>query len=210
MLLDWLRPKVSLDVHMPALERDDWDALWRMYETARAESISAQQMMQQVIYWTMTAGTLLVAAVSFLRGVDELSVPKWVVPIVAWGAIFLVGWLGGTQYISEAGRMMRAGCFARKIENKLLARTGSSIEASLLWETYLAAPGNRLLAAFRISGVASILFLAMAQAVPFMVFDDHGPLGKCKWLLFPAVGIPVILVSVYLQYRHYKSQFPAR
>ena len=210
MLLDWLKPNVTVDVHVPALERDDWDVLWRMYETARAESISSQQMMQQVIYWTMTAGTLLIAAVGFLRGVVELSVEEWVIQIVSWGFIFLVGLLGGTQYISEAGRMMRAGYFVRKIEDKLLAKPGFSLDASFLWETHLTTSGNRLLAAYRISGVATILVLAMAQTVPFMVYDDRGPLEPWLWLLFPIIGIPVILGSVFWQYKHYKAQFPAK
>jgi hypothetical protein len=194
----------------PVGERPEVHALWQMYATVRSESISAQQMLHSVIYWSMTAGSVLIAAVAFLRQATWLAIDPWVVQVFAWFTFFMVGLLGGTQYISEAGRMMRAGFYAQLVEQEL-QKLGAGAPSSLeMWETYLKKPQNRLMAAYRISGFAAILALAGAQVVPFVVYQDHGFLDPWRWTALPAGGAALIFLSVYLQYKYYKKHFPPK
>jgi hypothetical protein len=191
----------------PVGEHAEVQALWQMYETVRNESISAQQMLHSVIYWSMTAGSVLIAAVAFLRQAPWLAFDPWIVQVFMWFVMFMVGLLAGTQYISEAGRMMRAGFYAQLVEEEL-HRLGAGTPASLnMWETYLKNPQNRLLVAYRLSGFAAILVLAGAQLVPFLFYKDHGRLGWW-WLAFPIGGAVLIFIAVVWQYRLYKSRFP--
>ncbi|MFA5844167.1 MAG: hypothetical protein WC971_04970 [Coriobacteriia bacterium] len=190
------------------MSKPDNTALWQMYSTARAESLSAQQMMHSVIYWSMTAASVLIAAVTFLRQAPELTLLPWAVALVSWLTFFVVGMLGGTQYISEAGRMMRAGYYARLVETELALRGAETPPAVEMWEHYLTRKGNRLLAAYRVSGAAVVLALAAAQMVPFVVYMDHGPLDPGWWMLFPIIGTLVVFLSVALQYRVYNRRFP--
>jgi len=192
----------------PVLKKPDTTALWQMYETARTESVSAQQMMHSVIYWSMTAASVLIAAVTFLRQVPELTLLPWATALVSWLTFFVVGMLGGTQYISEAGRMMRAGYYARLVEGELTLRGAEMPPAIEMWEHYLTHKGNRLLGGYRVSGAAVVVALATAQLVPFVVFTDHGPLDPGWWMLFPGVGTLMVVLSVVLQYRIYKQRFP--
>ena len=209
-MFSWLKPVVNLDLRISGTSCTDWDVLWRMYETARAESISAQQMMQQVIYWTMTAASLFIAAVTLLRGLNDLGLDSYIVQLTMWAVSLCIGLLGGTQYVSELGRMMRAGSFARSIERAWLESRCVDAKEDQLWETYLAQRDNRLRGAGVVSALATILALGIAQSVPFLVYSDHGPLAGPIWMLFPGAGVVVVLGAAVGQFVHYAGRYPSR
>lgn len=110
------------------------DSLWIIYQSVREESISAQQTMQQVINWSIASGAVRIAVLTYL--VKETNDVR-VILIGGWLVIWLFGLLGISQYAGEAGRMLRAGYYARLLEAYHWNKSNASPPLSLMWETFL-------------------------------------------------------------------------
>lgn len=179
-----------------------------MWQTARDESIAAQQMMQTVASWSMAALAAVVAAISFLA-TTSLSA-DWV-RLVGWAAIFFLGALGGTQYMQEAKRMLRAGRFAFETEKLAASKGWSQLPEKYLWEHHL--QGLRFIVNYDVTAAAAILALLVAQAVPFLIYPAAalyiGPFGFWPYWV-PILGAAFLLVYFVVDYRLFRRQLAGR
>lgn len=191
----------------PAQETQS-ELLWRMWETARNESIAAQQMMQSSISWSMAALAALVAAISFL---SLTTVPLDLASLVAWLAILFVGVLSGNYYLMEAKRMMRAGRFALELEKQARLRGLARLEEGYLWEHHL--KKLRYLHNYKITAVATMFAMILAQAVPFLIFQTErlqlGSLSFSPWIL-PVGGGLSLFALLALDYKSFKKMLDER
>lgn len=179
------------------------ELLWRMWETARKESIAAQQMMQTSISWSLAAITALVLAISFLSDTD---LAPGLIRLVGWFAILFLGALSGSQYLMEAKRMVRAGRFAFELEKRARLKDFKRLDEACFWEHHL--KDLRLLLNYKTTAAAAILALFIAQAAPFLIYPTErlylGRFSFFPWIL-PIAGAFCLMVFYVLDYTHFKK-----
>ncbi len=185
--------------------------LWTIYQSVREESISAQQTMQQVINWSIASGALIIALLTYLiKEVNDVRV----ILVGGWLVIWLFGLLGISQYAGEAGRMLRAGYYARLLEAYHWNRSNASLPLSLMWETFLSESSGslkrsrRLNISYSLSAMGAMAGLILLQFAPFWLLSDKmGYWLSCWWLLLPSCGSSLSAVFVIWQIRDYTQRF---
>ncbi len=202
-MLSRLFGPVRFDVHT-TIEGDPQTALWHMHSTARTESIAAQQIMEAVIGWIMVVAAVLVACMGFL--VQNVKEPLKV-QLIGWFFIGFLGLLGASEYMTQIGRMLRAGYFARQLE-KRAAGTPGALPAEENWETFLSLPGGRLFFGYRMTAAATIALLAGAQFVPFLIVPPANRVLAGWWWILPTCGSFVVILATVVQFLVYHRRFP--
>jgi hypothetical protein len=182
-----------------------------IYQSIREESISAQQTMQQVINWSIASGAVIVALLIYL--VKEVNDVR-VILIGGWLVIWLFGLLGVSQYAGEAGRMLRAGYYARLLEAYHWNKNNASFPLSLMWETFLSESSNkmkrgrRLNISYSLSAMGAMAGLIVLQFAPFWLLSDKMEFQlSCWWLMLPACGSALSVVFMVWQIRDYTQRF---
>jgi hypothetical protein len=206
LLLEKPKPSPCIDVTLFTGPRLDTEILWESYRTARNESIAAQQSMQRVISWSMTVGTLTLAALGFLKSQGTSSSFS---TLFGWAATCALGLLAGSQYLGEVGRMLRAGFYARQIERIIWVRIPQGVpkecSANLMWEGFLTQSERRLHKTYNPAILAALLAVSAIQFVPFFMF------GVTSYLYFiPVVGF-LATARLFLGIgKDYKERFPPK
>lgn len=196
-------PAVYVDLTAPG-EADAGP--WRIYASVRDESIAAQQMMQAMVSWAMVAASAVIAGMGFMM--QYVKAPNRV-QLLGWSIIALIGFLGASEYMTQTGRMMRAGWFARRLE-QLLSVANVPLPAEAMWETFLTERGHRLVPGYWLTALATIGLLAAAQFVPFLVYAPADRMLGGSWWALPAAGAAVVFLSAVIQYLIYRHRFPPR
>lgn len=185
--------------------------LWMIYQSVREESISAQQTMQQVINWSIASGAVIIALLTYL--VKEVNDVR-VILIGGWLVIWLFGLLGISQYAGEAGRMLRAGYYARLLEAYHWNKSNPSLPLSLMWETFLSESSSarkrsrRLNISYKLSAMGAMAGLIVLQFAPFWLLSDKlGFQLSGWWLMLPACGSTLSGVFMIWQIRDYTQRF---
>jgi hypothetical protein len=187
------------------------NSLWIIYQSVREESISAQQAMQQVINWSIASGAVIIALLTYL--VKEVNDAR-VILIGGWLVILLFSLLGISQYAGEAGRMLRAGYYARLLEAYHWNKSNASLPLSLMWETFLSESSvsrkksRRLNISYSLSAVGAMAGLIVLQFAPFWLLSDK-PAFKLSWwwLLLPVCGSSLSIIFMIWQIRDYTQRF---
>lgn len=194
-------------------ESDLQAALWQMYSTARAESLAAQQMMESVISWGMAAAAGLIAGMGFLTQttINKSNIGDDYIQLIAWFFISFVGMIEASEYMTQTGRLLRAGYFARQIEKKLITMIGN-LPDEMAWETFLSRKDRRLFPGYSFTGGGTILLLAGAQFAPFLLYpsDQRMDLFSEEWWEFPVVGTIGIILMCLIQFYNYQLKFPTK
>lgn len=214
---------VSLESIKSTNESDLQAALWQMYSTARAESIAAQQMMESVISWGMAAAAALVAGMGFLIQLTPnqpspniIKIDHDYIQLIGWFFITFVGMIESSEYMTQTGRMLRAGYFARQIEKKLIRMIGRFPD-DMAWETFLSRKDRRLFPGYWITGGGTIMLLTCAQFAPFLLYpsgqraDIFSQKGwEFPWWEFPVIGTIFVILMCVIQFSVYRSRFPTK
>jgi hypothetical protein len=181
------------------------DLLWESYRTSRAESMTAQQAMQRVVGWSVTAGGIIISALGFLKNQHGQQMPPAAMAFVGWLVIAALGMVSASQYLGEVGRMLRAGYYARQIERIIWQQRGPrGYRANLMWEGFLTQKKRRLLWTYNLGLSASVAGLIVSQVAPFWIFNS-----AWYYFLFPAVGALGSLILAFLAGRTYTKRFPS-
>jgi hypothetical protein len=182
------------------------DYLWNMYNTARLESITSRQLMQNTINWSITSATLVVSLIAFITD-KNIFVDKVLITYFEWIITVALGVLGSSQYVGEFGRMLRSGHYSRKLEESNMQEF---INYSLPWEMHLS--NNRLKASYIYSSISAAFGMIATQFVPFFIYTKA--LNKStiefigfniKWWGFPLISavitsaLSIILAMIYLK-----------
>jgi hypothetical protein len=187
-------------------------ALWQMYSTARAESISAQEMMESVINWGMTASAALIAGMGFLtQNSSSMQISSSRIQFIGWFFISFVALIEASEYMTQTGKMLRAGYFARQIEKKIIKMLGI-FPADMAWETFLSRKDRRLFPGYYFTGGGTILLLAGAQFAPFLFYPAEKRLSifSQPWWELPVVGTISIFLMCLVQFSIYQRRFPTK
>lgn len=133
------------------------------------------------------------------------------IQLIAWFFISFVGMIGASEYMTQTGRMLRAGYFARQIERKLIAMIGN-LPDEMAWETFLSRRDRRLFPGYYFTGGGTILLLAGAQFAPFLLYppDQRMSLFSEEWWEFPIVGTIGIILMCLIQFHCYQRNFPTK
>lgn len=202
----------SESARSPYVESDLQAALWQMYSTARQESLSAQQMMESVISWGMAAAAALIAGMAFLtQPTFNGKIDDNVIQLICWFFVSFVGMIEASEYMTQTGRMLRAGYFARQIERKIVKMIGR-FPSDMAWEIFLSNKKRRLFPGYYFTGGGTILLLAGAQFAPFLLYPEDKRLSifSQKWWEFPVVGTISIVLMCLVQFSIYQRRFPTK
>lgn len=170
--------------------------------------------MQQVISWLIASGAVITALLTYL--VKEVNDVR-VILIGGWLVIWLFGLLGISQYAGEAGRMLRAGYYARLLEAYHWNKSNASLPLSLMWETFLSESSGarkrsrRLNISYSLSAMGAMAGLMLLQFAPFWLLSDKmGFQLSCWWLLLPVCGFSLSVIFMIWQIRDYTKRFPPK
>lgn len=187
-------------------------ALWQMYSTVRQESLSAQQMMESVISWGMAAAAALIAGMAFLtQPTFNGKIDDNVIQLICWFFVSFVGMIEASEYMTQTGRMLRAGYFARQLERKIIKMIGR-FPPDMAWEIFLSNKKRRLFPGYYFTGGGTILLLAGAQFAPFLLYPEDKRLNifSQQWWEFPVVGTISIILMCLVQFSIYQRRFPTK
>ena len=183
-------------------------AIWQMYNTARAESIAAQQMMESVISWSMVAAGALVAGIGIIM--QYLPRDPIRIQLIGWFFIGSIGMIGASEYMAQVWRMLRAGYFARQIEKRVLDTLGDALPPDLAWETFLSRRKGRLFLGYGFTGGSTIILLITSQFMPFLLYHLNQRVLMQYWWTLLVVGTIAIFSMCFIQFFVYKNRFPTR
>jgi hypothetical protein len=178
-------------------ESDLQSALWQMYSTARAESLAA-----------------LIAGMGFLTqtNIGNAKIDHDYIQLIGWFFICFVALIESSEYMTQTGRMLRAGYFSRQIERRLIKIIGNFSD-DMAWEIFLSRKKRRLFPGYYITGGGTILLLAGAQFSPFLLYPPDQRLNifsqySQHWSELPTVGTIGIVLLCLVQFYIYQNRFP--
>ncbi|MCI5156968.1 MAG: hypothetical protein D3906_00745 [Candidatus Electrothrix sp. AUS1_2] len=168
-------------------------------------------MMESVINWGIAAAAGLIAGMGFLTQytTNKSKTGDDYIQLIAWFFISFVGMIGASEYMTQTGRMLRAGYFARQIEKKLITII-SNLPDEMAWETFLYRKDRRLFPGYYFTGGGTILLLAGAQFAPFLLSDKRMSLFSQQWWEFPVVGTIGTILMCLAQFHCYQRKFPTK